>query len=194
MSTENEPQGFHVVMTGFTTKMGKLKVMAIRKAWARLIDESVAAEILLDLKNGKARHFPLMKPEQKTLSTEQVQQAIDALGKTGIASEICACSYDEASDEEARETGLLSLATALRTESRSRALRLLLEAAQTDPRACDILIDDALERNDVVQADHWQSKKHQLHAPVKQAPDTTSDEPRRSTWMGVSQEVDGGDF
>jgi hypothetical protein len=156
-----------MVLTGFTQKLGKLKLLAIRKSWGRLFDESEAAQMLEDRKNGKSRHFPLMNPEQRHIPLDQLKLAIQNFAAAGVAAEICACPYPENADKEPNATGLLSLSEALKGDGRSSALRLLLEAAQSSPTACDILIDDALARNDPVQANHWQSKKTELMNPSK---------------------------
>lgn len=83
--------------------------------------------------------------------------------------------------------------TLLRDGQRTEALKLLVAAAQWNEEALDILVEDALERGDAVQADHWETKRAQLRAASSATPAQNSGGGASGRWagFGVSMPVDG---
>jgi len=90
-----------------------------------------------------------------------------------------------------------SLRADLNSEKRAEVLPTLLEAAQESPEALDILIADALARDDLVQADHWQTRKRALTEPKSSAtPEGETSGKAQSTsrgWFGAIVENEASD-
>lgn len=193
MDDTHSQLGFHYVITGFSKSFGKMKQAFMRRSLVSAGHRPEDADrMIADLKNGIPRH-PLQMPSPDEWPTEeQIRATMDQMERAGLAVQACYCQTWGSTGDDG--FGLNALREDLKTESRQSALRRLIEAAQTDPAACDILIDDALERNDVLQADHWQSRKHQLKTPSKPPQAATPESSKQSTWMGISHEVEGGDF
>lgn len=177
----------HVVLLGVTPKFGSVARWGLTKeltSWG--LSKESAQEFVANLERGMRLHPPI-----KWRSKPQPEKWIKFMSKTLIA-ELCTC--DGRNLDASGSLDLTNLRSQLSSDDRPEALRILIEAAQYDPDACDALMDDALARNDVLQADHWQSKKRQIKTPITPPQAAASDSSKKSTWMGVSQEVDGGDF
>lgn len=173
----------------FTATTGDFK-WAVRNGMRKMLIRSGMTETAADaalraVETGAPTHVPL------AVEKDPVKQLRD-LERVGILAQVCSC--DGRGLDAGGHVDLVAIRRQLTGEERQQALRVLLEAAQTSPAACEILIDDALSREDLVQADHWQTRRQQLLRPPAAETQATRKASGAATWIGMSTPMDGGDF